>query len=415
MNHRNRSRSLALALVLATLAPLAACGSLLDVDSPGRIADEDLNDPEALLGLVAGMSGDLTQAIDDILQTVSVASNDLYHGGSYDLAEIPRGVILPEDVNNEWEEMQQARWVAENGLERIQGVFESQDRADEFDRNALVARAYALAGLANRTLGENVCSTVIDGGEEQPHTIHFSRAEEQFTRAIQIGEASGNVEAVRAAYGGRASVRAWQGNWAGAVQDAQRVPDAFVYNAIFNTSDLQNDLAFETHDRPEFTVVNTVYAAHADDPRVPWDTVFDRSGQIARGANGQTLFFQQNKYVSEGDDVPLVKGTEMLVLRAEAALRDRDIPGAFALLDRAREVYGMAALPVPATLAEAWAVLRYERAATVWLEARHLWDLRRWFAAGPASPMYDAFLEGRDSCIPISEEERDANPNLAAG
>jgi hypothetical protein len=408
----NRTRTRFLALAAAALLPLGACDNLLDVESPGRIADEDLNDPEAILGIIAGMSGDLTEAFDDILQTISVSAGELHHGGSYDLSEIPRGVIRPEDVDGEWEEMQQARWVAENGLERIQGVLEDAGRGASFNTSPLVARGFLLAGLANRTLGENVCSTVIDGGEEQPHTIHFQRAEEQFTRAIQIGQAAKNVEVVEAAFGGRASVRAWQGNWAGAVEDAKQVNPAIVYYAIFNTSDLRNDLAYETHNRPEYTVANTIFERHSNDPRIPWDTIFDRAGQIARGANGQDLFFQQNKYVTEGDDVPVVKGTEMLVLRAEAALRDNDIAQAFALLNEARAVYNMAPLPAPSSIREAWTTLHFERSATNWLEARRFWDLRRWHAAGEGSPMFHAFLEGRDKCIPISEEERKANPNL---
>lgn len=408
----NRPKKWLLALATAATLPLAACENFLDVKSPGRIADEDLNSFDAITGLVTGMSGDLTEALDATLQTLSVASGELTHGGSYDLADIPRGIILPEDVNGEWAEMQQARWVAENGIERIRTIFEESGQGD-FESSAAVARAFALAGFTNRMLGENVCSTVIDGGEEQPHTIHFDRAEEQFSEAIRIGGAAGDLETVTAAHAGRASVRAWQGDWAGAVQDAQQVPPGFVYLALFNTSDLGNDLAFETHDRPEYTVWNTVFEGHPNDPRIPWDTIFDAAGQVARGANGQDPFFQQNKLPELGSDVPLAKGTEMLVLRAEAALRDSDIAGAFALLNQARAVYGMAPLAAPASLEEAWDVLHFERGATTWLEARRLWDLRRWFEAGPASPMYHPFLEGRDACIPISEEERDANPNLA--
>ena len=45
-----------------------------------------------------------------------LASGEMFHGGSYDWADIPRGTILDEDVDNEWEEMHQARWVAERIL-----------------------------------------------------------------------------------------------------------------------------------------------------------------------------------------------------------------------------------------------------------------------------------------------------------
>ncbi len=63
------------------------------------------------------------------------------------------------------------------------------------------------------------------------------------------------------------------------------------------------------------------------------------------------------------------------------------IPTATTLMNPARAQYGMAALPATATatLADAWTTLRFDCAATVWLENRGLWDQRRWFAeSGPA-------------------------------
>ena len=58
--------------------------------------------------------------------------------------------------------------------------------------------------------------------------------------------------------------------------------------------------------------------------------------------------------------------------------------------------------------------------AVTFLEGRHLWDERRWFAeTGPAH--YDlpktqadpnATLANRAMCIPISQNERFSNPNI---
>src|SRR5690606_17250848 len=99
---------------------------------------------------------------------------------------------------------------------------------------------------------------------------------------------------LRVSYGGRAAVRAWQGNWNGAVTDAQLVPTSYVFVAPFstNTAPENNDLAFETTTRSEFTVFNT-YWATVKDPRVPWDTVRTSSGALAVGQDGRTTFFRQ--------------------------------------------------------------------------------------------------------------------------
>lgn len=405
----NKTTWLRVGLLAATL-PLAACGDIFEVKSPGRTADEDLNNPSAFPALVVGMSYDLAQGLDSGLQELSLAANDLWHGGSYDFGDIPRGIILPEDVNGMWANMHQARWVAEQGIERMRTVYEEQGRTDLFNRSALVARANLLAGFSNRMLGENMCQAVIDGGPSESHTVHFERAEAQFTEAIDIGTAAGADEIVTAAYAGRASVRAWLGDWTGAVADASQVPEDFVYYAQYQLPAPDNDLAYETHTRYEFTVYQTEFEEHPSDPRTPWQIVYAADNSVATGQNGSTPMYQQLKYTAQDADIPLAKGTEMLVLRAEAELREGDIPGAFLLLNEARAEYGMDPLAVPTDLATAWETLRYERRATTWLEGRSLWDLRRWYEA--TGPAHDDFLEGRDKCIPISENEMRSNPNL---
>ena len=391
--------------ILPATALLAGC-SVLDVEAPGVIADDDLNNKDAIPGIVTGMSYDLAESIDDSIEALALAAGELWHGGSYDWGDIPRGIILPEDVNAEWGTMHQARWVAEQGIERIREILEPE----EFDRSAQVARAYTLGGLANRQLGENLCFTAIDGGERQPASVHFPRAEAMFDEAIRIGTAAGTAaqDAVTAAYAGRASVRAWQGDWAGAVEDAMKVPAGFVYLAYLSSDGESNILAYETHDRYEYTVYQTEFAEHPDDPRAPWIIVYRADGTIATGANGNTFHYQQKKYVNSGDDIPLVKGTEMLVLRAEAALRNNDIAGAFQLLNEARAHYSMEPLATPASLDEAWDILQFERGATTWLENRRLWDLRRWYEE--TGPAHHDFLADRAKCIPVSEEEQRTNP-----
>lgn len=406
-----KSRRSIRTFALAALLPLAACEGLFEVESPGRIADEDLNNADAIPGLVAGISAEVADAMgDEIIEFTVLASGEMWHGGSYDWADIPRGIILDEDVNNVWEEMHQARWVAEDGLRRMQeNILEDA----EFGDNPHVARAYFFAGIANRTLGDNVCVAVIDGGAPQPISTHYERAEDHFTQAITIGQAAGegSADVVTAAYGGRAAVRVALGDWAGAVQDAMRVPTSFVYVAALNTESPSNSLYYETHDRFEYTVFNTEFAENPGDLRAPWHVEYNADGSVANGANGATPHYQQDKYKSFGADVPLVKGTEMLLIRAEAALRDGDVAGATALMNEARAFYGMAPLApaATATLADAWDTLHFEKGATLWLESRRLGDLRRWYAE--SGPSHHDYLEGRDKCVPISEEEKQANAN----
>ena len=401
-------------VAMSLLAAMAAC-NFFDVSNPGPIADEDLNTASAMPGLVTGMSFDLSRAVDATDQNLAIMADELFHGGSYsEQGLFNRGIIRDEDVDGMWGAMARARWVAESGIERMKTVL-----GTGYDTSPLAARANIYAGLANRLTGENVCEAVIDGGAPQDFKVHFSRAEAQFSEAIRIANGlSGAIKdsLLRAAYGGRASVLAWQGKWTEAVTDAQKVPTSYVFVAPFstNTGAENNDLVFETNNRLEYTVYNTQWAQVFKDPRVPWDTVKTTSGSIATGQDGRTPFFRQKKLVGLGADVPLVKGTEMLVLRAEAALRSNDVTGAMALINQERAFYNTAATPLPplsaTTAAEAWPILQKERGAVTWLETRRFWDLRRW--NGEPAPIKNAYLNNRDKCIPVSLNEKQSNPNF---
>ena len=125
-------------LALIGLVPTVglACGDVLSLDvvAPGRLTEDALNTAQAVPGLVAGMSFDLSQSIDGALQDINVADGDTGHGGSYDLGTYPRGILFatPEDWDGEFGSFQQARWVAEDGLRRIATILEPAN----FESNA---------------------------------------------------------------------------------------------------------------------------------------------------------------------------------------------------------------------------------------------------------------------------------------
>ncbi len=401
-NFSYAARRLAGPAIMAAVVLGAACD--LSVTNPGPIQDSALNVPSAIPAIVNGMSGDLSVALGNYIDRGALASAELTAAGNF-AAELQFyiGVIRPEDVNPDWGNMQRARWTAEQGLVRMRTVLGSG-----FESHVDTPRAYLYGGFANRLLGENVCVGVIDNGPAQSDTVYFVRAESLFTRAFTLATALNNTNVRNAALAGRASVRAWQGNWTAAVADAALVPSTFVFNATFGTgtSRENNDLANQTITRKETTVWGTVYATIFKDPRTPWDTV--KTGTtVTKGQDGKTPFFRQGKYTTLGSNVPLVKGAEMLLLRAEGALRGGDIAGMTSLVNQERTVYGLAAVATPATTAAAWTLLQAERGSVTWLEGRRLWDLRRWFAQG-----LNTFLQGRSQCVPVSVNEQAANPNF---
>jgi hypothetical protein len=408
--HMSKQTNVLRIAAVAALTATAACSGLLDVESPGRIADEDLETRDAINGMVIGMKYDLSQAVDNGNEFLALAALELWHGGSYDWADVPRGIINDDDpgVGGFWGQAQQARWVAESGITNIQSLLEG-----DFGQSAAAAEAYIYAGYANRMLGANFCSSVISEGDEPgpevSNTAHFDRAIDQFTNAIPIAQAVGRTDLVNRAYAGRAQARLLAGDWAGAASDAERVPTGFVFSAEIDT-EMRNELTYETHTRFEYTVWGTYMEDHTDDPRAPWEIAFNNDGSVANGANGSTPHYMQLKFTARDDDVPLAKGTEMLLIRAEVALRDGDIATAYARMNEARDFHEMDPLEVAGSSAAAWEDLRFERGATLWLESRRLEDERRWFAE--SGDAHSDFLEGRAKCVPISEAEKLSNPNF---
>lgn len=403
LNIKNSTVMKKLILLIAFVVMLSGC----DVQNPGPIEESSLNSEEAVPGLVVGMSADLSFAMRYTTYWGSIWADEQTHSGTFSAPTVfSSGDINSEDVDPWWEDAQRARWVAEDGLSRIEEILGSS-----FNSNPNVAKAYLYAGYSNRILGENACYAVIDGGESQPNTVHFSRAEDHFTNALEVANNIGDQNLYNAALAGRASVRAALGNWTEAANDAANVPIDYRFEAIYsiNSSRENNNWPSRTTQRGEYTVWGTQWEG-VNDPRLPQEVKYTTEGDTATAANGTTPWITQLKYPSDGTNIALSKGTEMLLIRAEMELRENeDVGAAMDLINEGRDYHGLGDLSAN-TLQEAWDHLQAERGKDMWLEGRRFWDLRRWYEdSGPANNNY---LDGQDKCVPIGQGELDTNPNL---
>jgi hypothetical protein len=418
---------------------LSGCGDegLFDVKNPGAILDEDLNSARGVDALVVGMSSDYSASFDGQVFLNGRGGDEMTGGGSYYLTgEVRRGLIISDDVDGFWEGAQRARWVAEAGLERMKEIGDY-----EFNNNPLTARAYLFAGLANRWLGENFCYTVFsspyegDTGEALGKDAAFQRSIGHYEQAISHG---GSSAIATAAKGALAQSYVGLGNWGQAATYAAQVPIDFVYNASYslNSGREENVVVIETHQRAEMSVYNTYIATLGPDgdPRVPW---FDCTtpGTCAAGHQGagdkNNLHYKQMKYPDYGADIPLVKGTEMRLIQAEAALRNGDWEGAMAFINQVRTHHGLDELTATGAgngftydwdSMTAWDILDREYLVTNWLEGRRLFQFHRWDQEGMTHPyltgkhhMYELVAPGgkRFTCYPIADSECQTNEKVA--
>lgn len=422
--------------VRATLSTAAAIGLLLsvgacDVTNPGPVQDRFLDEPTARAGIVNGMGRAYSDASAAgcgavLYRTTGAGTREIFPSGNPGNCGVTvlegTGIYRTNEQSAVWNDAQNARWTAENGLERLQ-----ETMGDGFNSSALVAEARLWAGFSNRLLGENFCQAVIDGGSTESHTAFFERAEEQFTQAIQVAQNAGATDLAMAGRAGRATVRMDLGDWEGAVQDAGQIPRDFEgFHARFFavSQDQYNSLHWSVAAEPYRTISvwNTPYDAYFEntgDPRVPWAEHPEfEFGDLAR-FDMRVPFHVQQKYDSNETNIDLADGREMSLIVAEKHLIDGDWSTAMDTINALRSSVGVGSRSA-ANATEAWEWFKFERGIELWLEGRRLSDLRRWEAAnrpGQLQPLEradnsDTFLNpDQDLCIPVPDSELETNPN----
>lgn len=211
-------------------AGTAACD--FEVTNPGPIQDEAINNEsshQALVNATIRSFGDGLGFvyIGDGIVHGHLASGHTGTAGTEELEEV--GLLNSErnGTNGSWSDLQRARWVGEETLRRI------EDAGIDPNTYALAAQAHFWAGMASRTMGENMCTAVLDGGEALPKSAFFDNAIAHFDAAQAIGTATGQANLATAAVGARAAANLFIGNNAAARTDAATIPFDFVFTTQY--------------------------------------------------------------------------------------------------------------------------------------------------------------------------------------
>ena len=438
-SYDSRQRRRAAALTLACVLLVGACE--FDVVNPGPFQDENLDFAAAHDAMVNGTILAFGSAVTWVNFTGAAVARELFPSGSTAqlgiTTRMQAGELNPEEIIDEWGRAHEARWMAENLLGRMEGTI------SDVSSYLPAAQLILWGGYANRLLGDNMCMAVFDGGPPEPHTAHFERAEDQFTRAMEIATNAGDSDLALAAQGGRASVRASLGNWSEAVSDAAAIPLGFSFEVehfregCCDGNRISLAQSFDGNDpHRSLTVWNTLYLDYYEqtgDPRTPWAP--DPAHAVGSGARPiyvDVPYFVQLKYSVDGSDrgetpTPLTHYGEMQMILAEAELVQGNWQAAMDMINARRTsfVSDLTGLPLDPWVAtnvdEAWTHLRRERGIELWLEGRRLGDLRRWEEEGrpgvldPLELIEDGSggrTANRDLCFPPSRLEEQSNPNL---
>src|SRR5216110_3263481 len=394
-----------------TLLLTAACDT--SVTNPGLIGDDALDKPESWSAVALGGRRALADAIGSSGTTggqllywgaaVSFEINPAGSTGSYGIpTDVQTGLPTDATMNADWTSSNIARYAPEAAVFRFRRVMPDT----LFAKSLFVGQAYLYAGFANRLLGENFCQSVIPveipdptqyrigPGSLGPQTLYFRRADTAFTNAIAVLIASGLTDTgttslLRAAYAGRASVRAdlatyGLAQWADVLTDAALVPNTAAFQVPYRDVPDQYNYLYWARANQSFrahTQWGTFYERYyrtTGDPRVRWDTTALLGDAAVAKFGGRVPFWPEAKYTTTAAPVRLSSGWEMRLISAEAALVSGDAATAVDSMNRRRANLSLPLYDRTVSVDSAWSLLKLERALELWLEARRIGDLRRW-------------------------------------
>ncbi|HTL94232.1 MAG TPA: RagB/SusD family nutrient uptake outer membrane protein, partial [Gemmatimonadaceae bacterium] len=333
-------------------------------------------------------------------RTANALTNGIYGTAGCAATQAP-GIYLP---------LSTARFDADHAITNLTTWTDAQVPG----RVGLLAVADLYAGFSYAFLGMSMCQAAFDNGPAVNQKGMFALAEKRFTDAIANAQAAGADSIRFAAYVGRARVRLYQGNTAGALADAQLVPKGFVFNSSNSATALRlyNRVfavtkQFGFYSIPSWSQNLTTENGEID-PRSATQLAGTRSAN-----NNQTIVFVPNKYVG-GDAVPMP-----IARYEEAQLIIAEVQGgaqAVSIINAMRATVGLKPYTGATDAASIKNLVISERQRVLFIEGFRNYDIERFQI--PFNPPVGASFPvgggtyGNTTCLPLPDIEKNNNPSL---
>jgi hypothetical protein len=411
--------------MVAVAAIAAACNSseLLDVDTPASVPVGLIEDPKNATLMVNSAAGDFECALGAMIAVEGIISDELADAQlgaaawPYDRRDANAqtngaygtNACTGNQTPGIYNPLSTARWGADHALTNLTKWTD----AEVSNRQALIAKAAVYAGLSYSLIGMSMCSAAFDLGPEVNQAGIFALAEQRFTTAITAAQGAQQTALLNAAYVGRARVRLFLGNKAGAATDAALVPKGFVLNAGNDASDnrLYNRIYAITQQFGFYTVDPAVRDLKTEkgesDPRAATKQT------ATRPADARAVIYVPNKYAA-GDAAPtrIASYEEAQLILAEA----QGGAAAVTAINALRTAAGLQGYTGATDAASIQALIIDERRRALFLEGFRNYDMQRFnvpFNPAVGTPFPNkGGTYGNTRCLPLPDVERFNNPSI---
>ena len=419
-------------------AGLTGCKGLLDVDLPGSVVEDALNDPALASTLAESVIADFECAWNNYVVGTALISDQFIQASgnlnqrnwgtrritSDDPAYAQVGCNSPYGI---YTTLHVARFQAEDVYRRISG-FPPEQVANR-DRHLAVARIYG--GYALLGLGEGFCEMAIDRGPLLTRQQVFELAQTSFTEGITLAQQASNTDLRNLAHAGRARARLDLGNWAGALADAAQIPGGYVKNATRDESSTARMNGFCNYlTCPSFGRNASIAPNYRD---VRWEDVPDprvavRTNNQPSADNATAHWFPTNKFTARTQPLQITSYAEMRLITAEASARQGDLATARQIINALHTSAGIPPFDVSSTATQDDVIRQVieERRRELFLEGGHRFnDHYRLRGTAYAVPYkgepgsihptgvdHTGVPYGNTTCFALPDVERASNPNL---
>jgi len=440
---RGRGRWMGLLRAVSLVMVAAGCSSLLDVENPNNVNQDNLNNPAAAAALANGALSATARALGNVLTPYSEATDELTWIGSRDAwDDLDKGYltgITNEFVDAAFPQVAQSRWLSDEAIKRL-GGFDADGKLA--DRN-LLARSYLYGAIAYTMIGDMFNDFPIGSDRTEaaaplgPANMAqvYDTAVVYTTRGIAIAQATGDAELELELTAMRARAQHAKGVWQKLnpfsaatlanplVNDPAAVADAtaalalaagtpdWKYQFNYSSETVSTGIGFEVNQRLESRFGDRYIVPTADNKRVASILLQDPITNVPDPVLTRTI----NDFVTgvQYGSLTVLSSREMYLILAEARLAQNDSTGAATFLNNIRALDALTPYnPLNAAHPRALAMLQHERRVNLFLQGRRLADHYRFGVPADKWPANAEAVQQPGTVFPITNTEILANCHI---